>query len=58
MNPAYGRSVELARVAELRRDRAHAADNDADAHWVTIDHHHILVHLFVFVPVFEDYLGR
>ena len=44
MNPAYGRSVELARVAELRRDRAHAADNDADAHWVTIDHHHLLVH--------------
>lgn len=44
MNPAYGRSVELARVAELRRDRAHAADNDADAHWVTIDHHHILIH--------------
>jgi hypothetical protein len=43
MNPAYGKGVEDARVAEVASNRQELRDQDSNAHWVTIDGHHILI---------------
>lgn len=39
MSPAYGRAVELAREAEAKG----ASETSKDAHWVTINHRHVLI---------------
>jgi len=41
MNPAYGRAVERVRAASDQHELDH---QHADAHWVTIDHRHVLIH--------------
>lgn len=46
MNPAYGRAVEDARDAEAPSqsdDSIKRAQPDGDGHWVTINHHHVLI---------------
>jgi hypothetical protein len=43
MNPAYGRAVERARNASAHPTNPRA-DEGPDAHWVTIDHRHVLIH--------------
>lgn len=46
MNPAYDRAVEDARDAEAPSqsdDSIKRAQPDGDGHWVTINHHHVLI---------------
>jgi CHAP domain len=43
MNPAYGKGVEDARMAEVASNQQELRDEDSDAHWVTIDGQHILI---------------
>ena len=52
MNPAYGRAIQKARIAkpgiETSRDAQPSGAQDAQrpnsgGHWVTIDHHHVLI---------------
>lgn len=44
MNPAQGRAVERARIAQTTSDRPDSPPLDPDAHWVTINHRHIVIH--------------
>lgn len=50
MNPAYGRALEAARLAdegaEDEKPEMLAASDppDGNDHWVTINHHHVLIH--------------
>lgn len=44
MNPFYGRALEAAREAENRASDRDAGEPDANGHWVTIDHRHVLIH--------------
>lgn len=44
INPAYGRAVETARLAEQRQTRAEDECETGGSHWVTIDHRHVLIH--------------
>jgi hypothetical protein len=42
MNPAYGQAVENARAAEGTSNQHEP--QDPNAHWVTLDGHHVLIH--------------
>jgi GH24 family phage-related lysozyme (muramidase) len=42
-NPAYGRAVEAARAAEAASQHHERDQQEPDAHWVTIDGHHVLI---------------
>lgn len=44
INPAYGRAVETARLAEQRQRRAKDESETGGSHWVTIDQRHVLIH--------------
>lgn len=44
MNPAYGHAVERARGAEATSNQHEPQQQDANAHWVTIDGRHVLIH--------------
>ena len=44
MNPAYGRSVEQARAAEIASSQHEPQPQDPNAHWVTMDGRHVLIH--------------
>lgn len=43
LSPTYGRALERARAADALRNQ-NDSEHDANAHWVTIDHRHILIH--------------
>lgn len=46
MSPAYGRAIEKAREAEAPSqsdDSIERAQPNGDGHWVTINHHHVLI---------------
>jgi soluble lytic murein transglycosylase-like protein len=43
MNPAYGRAVEGARGVKAASEHHEPHRQDQDAHWVTIDHRHVLI---------------
>ena len=44
MNPAYGRSVDQARAAEAASNQPGPQQQDPNAHWVTMDGRHVLIH--------------
>jgi hypothetical protein len=44
MNPAYGRAVEAARAADAASQHHESDQQEQDAHWVTIDQRHVLIH--------------
>lgn len=44
MNPAHGRAVERARIAQTTSDHPDSRLLDPDAHWVTLNHRHVLIH--------------
>src|SRR5579862_104876 len=43
MNPAYGRAVEGSRGHKVALDKSARQLSTKDAHWVTIDGHHVLI---------------
>jgi rare lipoprotein A (peptidoglycan hydrolase) len=43
LNPAYGRGVERVRALETVPGRDHSEEQGPGAHWVTIDHRHVLI---------------
>jgi len=44
MNPVYGQAVENARAAEAASSPHEPQPHDPNAHWVTLDGHHVLIH--------------
>lgn len=44
INPAHGRALEQARAAEAASNQNGPQPQDPNAHWVTMDGRHVLIH--------------